>query len=168
MNEILTKGFLGQDASLMLDVVVTALVLIVPWLIFSIYQVRKRRLFRVHKNHQLAMTLVLLVTVILFEVDMQLHGGWMSIVNKPGQTPRLEGEKLEFVRDVLYVHLIFAISTPILWVITVANALMFFRRYPEPGPHTPLHRFLGWASVIDLVCTSITGIAFYFLAFAIP
>lgn len=149
----------------MLDLVVTALVLIVPWLAFSIYQVKKRKNFRVHKAQQLVMTGVLLVTVVLFEIDMQLHGGWQPIVNKPGRTIRLAGEQLEFVKNLLQIHLIFAISTPIVWMVTITNALLFFRRVPEPGPHTPLHRFLGWFSVVDLVCTSVTGLLFYYYAF---
>jgi len=63
------------------------------------------------------------------------------------------------------VHLVFAISTPILWVITTVLALKHFPDPTLPSPHSPLHRKLGWLSTIDLVLTSFTGLMFYYMAF---
>jgi hypothetical protein len=36
---------------------------------------------------------------------------------------------------------------------------------PAPCGHSPLHRKLGWISAIDLLLTSLTGLAFYYVAF---
>ena len=49
----MTDGFLGYPTSLMLDVVVCALALVVPLLLFSLYQVRVKRNFLLHRNLQL-------------------------------------------------------------------------------------------------------------------
>jgi putative membrane protein len=65
----------------------------------------------------------------------------------------------------LYVHLCFAVSTPFLWGATIFLALKRFPNPPVPGPHSALHKKLGWLSVIDLVMTSVTGLAFYYMAF---
>src|SRR5687768_18524747 len=65
-------GFLGTRASLMLDVVFIAMFAVLPVLAWSIAQV-KRGHFALHKRVQLALGLVLLVTVVLFEVDIRLH-----------------------------------------------------------------------------------------------
>ena len=69
------KGFLGTDASLMLDVVVTSLVVVVPVLLWSLWLAKFRRNFTLHKWVQVTLSAVLSVVVILFEVDMRLQGG---------------------------------------------------------------------------------------------
>lgn len=160
------NGFLGFDTSLMLDVVVTALVLVVPALLYSLYLVKVRHNFLWHRNLQVALGIVLLIAVGAFEIDLQIvHGGWVNIVNKAGQPPRLEGASLEFVRTLLRVHLVFAISTPFLWGATLWLALKRFPSPPVPGPHSRIHKPLAWAATLDLVLTSVTGLTFYYFAF---
>ncbi|MBX3444648.1 MAG: DUF420 domain-containing protein [Planctomyces sp.] len=159
------RGFLGYNASPMLDVVVCALVLVVPALIWTVWLARSKKNYRLHKIGQLVLAVVLLAAVGLFELDMRLQGGWERIVNRDPDQPRLTGAALDAVRQLLYVHLAFAISTPFLWAATIALALRRFRDPPAPGPHSRLHVRLGWISVADLVATSVTGLAFYYMAF---
>lgn len=147
----------------MLDFVVTALVLIVPALLVSLYLVKVKRSYVTHRNLQLALAGVLLLAVIAFEVDIRSHGGWQSIVGAR-QKP-LSVEQLETVRQTLYVHLIFAISTPLLWGATIVLALKRIPKPPAPCDHSRLHKTLGWMSVVDLVLTSVTGLLFYYRAF---
>ena len=162
----MANGFLGYNASFMLDVVVCALVLVVPALAYSIYLVKVRRAYSLHRNIQIALGIVLLITVAAFEYDLQMvHGGWVNVVNKPGESPRLEGEALDHVRAVLRIHLIFAISTPLLWGATLWLALRRFQSPPRPSAHSRLHKTLGWLSTADIALTSVTGLAFYYLAF---
>ncbi|MCH8829108.1 MAG: DUF420 domain-containing protein [Planctomycetes bacterium] len=162
----MTNGFLGNNASLMLDVVVCALMLVVPTLIYSLYLVKVKRKFLLHRNIQVTLGVVLLITVLAFEVDLQLvHGGWENVVNKPGEKTRLQGDELETVRRLLWVHLLFAISTPFFWTVTIVLALKRFPSPPIPGAHSVLHKRLGWISAIDITLTSVTGLTFYFFAF---
>lgn len=149
----------------MLDVVVCALVLVVPIVIFSLYLVKIRKNYAWHALVQTTLSIVLLLVVVAFEVDMRMHGGWEKIVNKVPDAPRVTGESLEQVRTMLWVHLFFAVSTPVLWGITLILAWKRFGRPPVPGPHSPWHRRLGWLSTVDLVMTSVTGLGFYYLAF---
>jgi len=161
----MSSGFLGNDASFMLDVVVSALVLVVPLLAYSLYTVKIAHNFVRHRNLQLLLAGVLLVAVVAFEVDMQLHGGWEKIVNKDESSPRLGPEQLSEVRRILSIHLVFAISTPLLWAATIVLALRRFPNPPVPGPHSRLHKVLGWLSTVDLTLTSVTGLWFYYVAF---
>lgn len=161
----MNNGFLGYDASFMLDFVVSALVLIVPVLLWSLFAVKVQRKYRLHRNLQTALGLVLLVAVAAFEIDMRLHGGWQNIVNKDPASPRLTSVQMETVSQVLMVHLVFAISTPFLWGATLFLAWRRFAKDPQPGPHSRLHKTLGWASVLDIVLTSVTGLWFYYAAF---
>ncbi|RLT05314.1 MAG: DUF420 domain-containing protein [Planctomycetota bacterium] len=160
----MSHGFLGYDGStFMFDFVVTALVLIVPALLVSLYLVKVQRNYTAHRNLQLALAGVLLVTVIAFEIDIRAHGGWRAIVDT--RTVPLSAERLETVRQTLSVHLVFAISTPLLWGTTIALALKRMPRPPAPCEHSRLHKTLGWLSVMDLVLTSATGLLFYYRAF---
>jgi hypothetical protein len=162
------RGFLGYNASLMLDVVVCALTLIVPALAWSVWLVKFRKRYRLHRSVQLILAGILLATVAMFEIDMRLQGGWEQIVNHDPDHPRLTGEALAAVRNVLYLHLFFAVSTPVLWAVTIGLALKRFPGALAPGTHSELHKKLGWLSVIDLVLTSATGLTFYYMAFIRP
>ena len=160
----MADGFLGNKASFMLDFVVCALVLIVPVLIYSIYLIKVRRNYVWHRNLQLILGVTLLVAVGAFEVDLQIiHDGWESIVAK--RTVALSPEAFQTVRNVLHIHLIFAISTPFLWAATIAFALKRFPSPPAPSEHSSLHKKLAWLSAIDLTLTSVTGLTFYYMAF---
>lgn len=161
----MSNGFLGFDTSFMLDFVVCALVLVVPVLACSIFAVKFRRIYVLHRNLQLALAVILLLAVSAFEIDMRMHGGWKNIVNKDPAQPRLTGDALETVRTALYVHMCFAITTPLLWGVTIALALKRFPNPPQPGEHSRLHKTLGWLSTIDITMTSVTGLVFYYLAF---
>jgi uncharacterized membrane protein YozB (DUF420 family) len=155
-------GFQGTRASLMLDVVALAMVAVVPVLAFSVYQVRYQRNYVLHKRIQLALGAVLLVAVTLFEVDIRMYG-WRhraaasAFAGTDGST--------NWVMLSLWIHLFFAISTTLLWIVVITRALANFPSPPEPGPHSPWH--LKWARIaaIDMTCTAVTGWVFYYLAF---
>ena len=75
-------GFLGTRASFMLDVVFLAMFALVPVLAVSVWLVMYRQRYLLHKRIQLALGIVLLVTVVLFEIDMRANG-WRA-----GRAPR--------------------------------------------------------------------------------
>ena len=157
-------GFLSFRTSFMLDFVVVALVLIVPVLVYSLFAVKFQQRYTVHRRLQLLLGGVLLVAVALFEIDLQwVQGGWAKVVGK--RVTPLTTEQLGFVQTVLRVHLVFAISTPVLWATTIALALRRMPSPPRPCPHSQLHKTLGWLSTIDIVLTSVTGLVFYYFAF---
>ena len=160
----MADGFLGNNASFMLDFVVCALVLVVPLLLYSIYVVKFQRNYLLHRNLQVALGVVLLVAVSAFEVDLQLvQGGWENVIDK--HDPPLSAEDKGFVRKVLWIHLVFAISTPLLWATTTILAIKRFPSPPVPSEHSRLHKKLAWLSTVDLTLTSVTGLIFYYFAF---
>ena len=160
----MSDGFLGFRTSLMLDVVVCALVLVVPAILTSLYLVKVKKNYTTHRNIQLTLAAILLLAVAAFEIDMQLvQGGWQEVVAKR-EVP-LNAEQLASVRTVLWIHLVFAISSPILWAVTIVLALKHIPKPPAPCPHSRLHAKLGWAATVDLVLTSVTGLWFYYVAF---
>jgi hypothetical protein len=161
----MADGFLGYRASLMLDVVVCALVVLVPLLIFSLYQVKVRKAYTLHRNLQLLLGAVLFVAVGLFEVDMRLQGGIDAILSK--RDVPLSLAQRDWFNTMLYTHLVFAASTPVLWIATIAHGFWYFDTPPVPGPASRRHKLLGWASAADITLTSITGLAVYYFGFVV-
>lgn len=163
---MLSNGFLGYPTTFMLDFVVCALALIVPVLLWSLWLVKFRRRYLAHKRLQIALGIILLLAVTAFEVDVQMvHGGWENIVAKQQLSPEALTKKINAVRPWLLVHLVFAVTTPLLWIVTITLALRRFNNPPAPGTHSRLHKTLGWASTIDITLTSVTGLLFYYVAF---
>lgn len=162
------NGFLGNPTSFMLDFVVCALVVLVPLLLYSLYVVKVQKKHTLHRNLQIALGVILLVAVGAFEVDMQwVQGGWENVMAKQLDVLGEEGlaTKIASVRTVLHIHLVFAIATPVLWIVTIVLALRRFENPPLPGKHSKAHKSLGWASTLALVATSVTGVWFYVVAF---
>jgi hypothetical protein len=152
-------GFLGTRAPLMLDLLVTAMLAFVLVLSWSIYQVRYRRRFLLHKRVQITLGVLLFAVIILFEIDMQIHG-WQS--RAAGQ---INGVPLAPVWYALYVHLVFAISTVVLWPLVIILALRNFPNPPRPALHSRIHVPLARVAALDMVLTAVTGWVFYWLAF---
>jgi uncharacterized membrane protein YozB (DUF420 family) len=155
-------GFLGTRASLMLDVVALAMLLVVPALAFSVYLVMVRHEYTWHKRLQLALGLALLVTVLAFEADMRI-GGWR---HRAESSAFAGGDgATDWVSVVLGVHLCFAVTAALLWIVVIGRALRSFPSPAMPSPHSPWHRRFGMAAAIDMVCTAVTGWIFYYVAF---
>ena len=159
------KGFLGYPSTLMLDVVVCALVLVVPVLFFSIYLVKFHRNYLWHRHLQTGLGIALLITVCLFEIDMRWHGGWQAILKQ--RSVQLTAEQQQWVSRVLLVHLVFAVSAVILWTLTLVHGWKRIPRPPQPSIHSRAHKRLGWLSTITLTMTSVTGLIFYYYAFMV-
>jgi uncharacterized membrane protein YozB (DUF420 family) len=151
-------GFLGTRASLMLDVLVVAMAAVVAILGWSVYQVKFRRRFRLHKWTQITLGVVVLIIVILFEIDVRLHGWQSRAASGMGQPETI-------VWYALYVHLIFAITSILLWPVTIILALRNFPNPPMPSVHSRIHVPLARIAASDMVMTAVTGWIFYWLAF---
>jgi uncharacterized membrane protein YozB (DUF420 family) len=69
------------------------------------------------------------------------------------------------VLTALAIHLVFAVSTLVLWVWVLWEAFLRFPVPPMPGSHGGRHRFMARLAAIDLMLTAVTGTVFYWLAF---
>lgn len=151
-------GFIpGSRASLMLDVVVLGMVVIVPVLAWSLYLVKVKKAYALHGVVQLVLGIVLLVVVVLFEVDVRIHG-WR---HRAEDSPYFDGSLF----PVLYIHLVFAVTTTLLWLYTVIGAVRGFDRPAAPNAYSPRHRKVAGWSAMTMFATAITGWLFYYMAF---
>jgi putative membrane protein len=143
-------------AGFAMDLVALAMLAVLPLQAYSIALV-KRGQYSAHRRWQIALSAALLVTVVLFEIDVRLHG-WR---HQAKDSPWYPG----VVMPLLWVHIAIASLTFVLVLVTLSHGLRRFGRTPRPGPASRHHRRLGWATVLGLVLTSLTGWAFYALAF---
>ena len=157
-------GFLGSRGSLMLDVVFLAMFVVVPLLALSLWLVKYRRNYQLHKTLQLTMASVLLVAVLLFEIDMQFFTEWEQRAEpSPYFDPAHKWSCL--AGRALIVHLSFAVPTLLLWIMVVVQALRKFSRPPSPGPHSQWHARWATLAAAGMFMTAVTGWIFYWLAF---
>lgn len=150
-------GFLPFGrGSLMMDLVVVAMAAVIPALIVGIRLAKAGRL-RAHKAVNGITALVLILAVVGFEIDVRVNGWREAAMPSPYYET--------WVFPVLYVHLVFAVSSLGLLIATLVGAWRGFPDPPAPAAHSRRHRLLGKLTFIDLCCTTVTGWLFYYLAF---
>src|SRR5262249_33776392 len=148
------NGFLGARGSLMLDVVFLAMFVVVPILALSIFLVKFRGRYALHKLLQISMASVLLVTVVLFEFDMRLNDWTKRAVESPYFDPAHVWTCPAGIG--LMVHLCFAVPNLLLGGLVVVQALRNFSRPPKPGPHSQWHARWGMTAAIGMLCPALT------------
>ena len=156
-------GFIpGSRGSLMLDVVFAAMFLVVPWLAFSIYLVRYRKQYDLHKWMQIVMGVVLLLAVVAFEVDMRFFTDWEALAEG---SPYYQPGTWDGVWISLAIHLCFAVPTPFVWIFVIVQAIRKFPSPARPTKYSPQHVLWARIAAIMMTLTAVTGWGFYYLAF---
>ena len=158
---MLGQGILPHRGSVMLDVVFIAMMAVLPIQALSLYLVKYRKLYALHRNIQIATAAVLLVTIVAFEIDLRLITDWRALASQS----RLY--EYGWVDRFLILHLIFAVPTPFVWGWTIFQALKNFGWKAEPNEYSKRHKTWGILSASLMALTSITGWVFYIAAFVL-
>ncbi len=103
------------------------------------------------------LSIVLLVAVGFFEIEMRLMG-WEHLAEPSPYFDTL-------VYPSLWIHLFFSILAFFLLIATLSLAWTKFPKPPRPDRHSAIHRKLGMTTLIFLVGTTVSGWIFYWLAF---
>jgi len=154
-------GFLGTRASIMLDVVCAGMVVVVAVMTWSIRQVRYHHRYVLHRRVQLGLAALLLVVISAFEIDVRLHGWQERAAGEIGGQASFE------VLTVLTVHLCFAVTTVVLWIMVLILAWRRFPNPPAPNSHSAFHRRWARVAAWDMVLTAVSGWVFYVMAFVV-
>ena len=158
MNFLNAPGFLGSRASIMMDIVFLAMFAIVPVLAWSVYLVKVKKRYLLHKRVQLLLGTILGATVLLFEIHVRLHG-WRHRMGE--SVPPM------VIWIVLITHLAICIPTTFLWIAVIVQALRKIPNPPGPSPYSKQHAFLGKLAALGMFFTAVTGTLFYVLAFVL-
>jgi uncharacterized membrane protein YozB (DUF420 family) len=65
----------------------------------------------------------------------------------------------------LWIHLGFAVPTPLLWIFVIVQAWRKFPRPAAPNEYSRRHKRWAWLATGGLAATAVTGWTFYYLAF---
>lgn len=153
------NGFLPTRGSWMLDFVAVLMVAVVVLLAYSIYVVRSKRNFSLHRNMQLAIASSLAIALVAFEVDIRMFTDWRELAKSSAFY------ESGWVDRMLAIHLCFAIPTPIVWAAVIWVSLRRFKNGFEQGAFNRWHRIAGRIGAVMMFGTSVTGWTFYYLAF---
>lgn len=145
----------------MLDLVVLGMIVVVAVLLTSVYLVRFKQKYRLHKQIQVSLGLLLLIVVTAFEVEMRFFVNWRDLAQASAYY------ESGVVDRALWIHLCFAIPTPFLWIYVIVGALRNFDKDPRPNGYSPKHKRLAWIAVWGMVLTAVTGWVFFVLAFVL-
>ncbi len=151
-------GFLGSRASFGVDLVLVGLFALLPVLAWSIHLVSRRRNYAAHRRLQIFIAAALLAAIVVFEVDIRLLSDWRLRAAPSPWWPA-------GVLTALGIHLVFAVSSFVLWASVLWEAVRRFPVPPVPNAHGPRHRWMARLAAADLVLTAVTGSVFYWLAF---
>jgi hypothetical protein len=151
-------GFLGTDADLLMDLLVTVVPGVLVVMGVSWLQAR-RQAWTTHRNIQVVLTIVLTVAVTALEVHVAIGGGIEAILGTDDPSTALT--------VMLNVHLLFAFTAAFTWLGLVGTSLMKFPRPPVPSEFSKTHRRVGWVGMIAMVGTAVTSVGLYLLAFVV-
>ncbi|WP_141732951.1 DUF420 domain-containing protein [Oligoflexus tunisiensis] len=150
-------GFLPfSRASFVLDFIAVAMAAVIPVMMISLFQVRKRKNIDLHRRLQIILGVVLGLAILIFELDMRLYG-WRQYAEPSPYYDTL-------VMPALLVHLVFAIPTLLLWIFTIFMALRH-RIHTSTGKHRIRHKLFGRLSAYAMLGTTVSGWLFFWLAF---
>jgi hypothetical protein len=135
---------------------------VVPCMACSVYLVRYRRRYRLHKWIQLTLGVVLLLAVVLLELEVRIWGWEQRAAASPFWSDQRWNDGVHYS---LAVHLFFAIPTALLWIWVIVQALRHFPAPPVPNHYSPRHILWARLAAGGMVMTAITGWVFYWLAF---
>lgn len=155
----LPKGFLGTKADILMDIVLIGMI-ITPFLMLYIFRLARDKKFKLHKLLHLILLTVLLITVVLFEIDVRLSGGSLSFFGQGSYANSL------WALLFLNFHIIVAMMSFVAWVwLVVVSAKTFGKSLP--GKFSRQHKTYGYRIFWGVCVTSITGIGLYLMAFVL-
>jgi uncharacterized membrane protein YozB (DUF420 family) len=154
------QGFLGTRGDLLMDIVILALVAVVPIVFYNWHLARTGR-YPLHKTMQIGLAVLLGAVVGLFEFNLRLQGG---IFEATAASSYAGTGTLNFW---IYFHTFFAITTIFIWIGLIVVSLRRFPNPPAPGAFSGRHRFWGRIGMIWMLVTGVTSIPVYIYGFAL-
>jgi hypothetical protein len=154
------QGFLGTRADLLMDIVIVALVAVVPIVLYN-WRLARIGDYPRHKAMQIALASLLALVVAVFEYNLRLQGG---IFVATAASSYAGTATLNFW---IYLHTLFAITTLVIWVALVALSLRRFPRPPAPNAFSATHRRWGRIGMVWMLLTGVTSLPVYVYGYAL-
>ena len=146
---MLEKGFFFTEAPLFLDIA-TVYFLLLPFLLFVSIGYAIRGNYKKHINSQIAIFIVSMIMVIIFEVGMRMKGGFFVLMeqSKFSYTPLL---------IFLMIHISIATMTILSWIYLIFTSYISYKK----GELVAHHAKLAKLTVGGICITSTMGVIIY-------
>lgn len=154
------QGFLGTRGDLLMDVVIVALVAVVPIALYNWRLARSGR-YAEHKRMQIGLAVLLGIVVGLFEFNLRLQGGIFEATKASSYAGSAT------LNSWIWFHTLFAITTIFIWVGLIVASLRRFPKPPVPGAFSATHRRWGRIGMIWMLVTGLTSLPVYVYGFAL-
>lgn len=152
------RGFLGTRGDLLSDVLILALIVILPALVKGVSLARERR-FIPHKMVMMSIFTFLVLYVVIYEANLTFLGG----VNFLREKIRIS-ERTYF--SLLIFHVTLSALSLILGGIAINKGEAAFRTGQLSSvSFTSSHRKIVWVEVLLLSASVMTGLIIYYLTF---
>ncbi len=152
---MITEGFLGTRADIIIDVVMTVSGFLPALMMFTFYLAAKGK-YQLHRNMQLALLLIVTVLVVSLEVDVR-SGALQAAAAMSAY------HDTSILRLLFIIHLIFAITSFVGWIwLVIKSSKIYPKRFG-----TFNHKKWGKILFVDIVLTVITGWMMYLMVFAL-
>lgn len=135
MNITFPPSIFGARCDVLMDIVVVSMVIILPLLWYSFKKVKHEHQYKLHKNIQLTMFIILFFVVLLFEYDMKQNGGIFEMVKGSAYEDTL------FLNFMIYFHTFLSITTSVIWIILIFASLIKFGKIQDPESSVKLINF---------------------------
>lgn len=144
-------GFLGTKAPLYMDVV-TLYFALLPFLLVGAILLAVKGHFKRHMQAQIAVLIVTLVMVVVFEIGVRVSGGFLEYAKESSYS-------FDFLLTFLIVHVLIAIAAVIGWIYLVVSTYKAYK--VDDKVAMKRHKKMGRAIFLALTITSIMGLMFY-------
>lgn len=149
-------GFLGTRAPMYLDLVALYFMAL-PFLLFISIRFAVKGNIKAHLKSQLAIFIMTLVMIVVFEVGMRLAGGFKEYI-KESSVP------YSFFITFLIVHILVAIATVNLWSYQIISSVKSYKKGTLIGENAQRHKKIGKYLMIGITITLIqAGCIYYFM-----
>ena len=157
MNMLFEAGFLGTRAPLFMDIV-SVIVFLLPFLILGAISLAKVANYTAHEIAQKLLFVISVLVVGFFEYGVRMAGGYKIL---------MEGTSVshDYLIYVLIFHIMIAVSTLVIWIITLYTARGYKKAQTLPGSSARKHKKFGIATFIGILSTMLTGAWVYALLF---
>lgn len=126
-------------------------------LLYSILQIRKKRI-RKHIVSQTVSLALTLIFVIYFEIMVRLNGGFLAYVEDSLFS-------YKFLIIYLFIHIIIAFSSFAGWIYLYVSSIKAYSKKSKTIFDKKMHKRIGISIFIALTINSIMGILLYFFLF---
>ena len=150
-------GFFGTSAPLYMDIA-TLLFALLPFLLALSIRYAVLKQYRKHFMSQIAIVIMTLIVVVIFEIGVRVSGGFMEF-SKASSLP------FTFLLLFLIVHIIIAVAAVCGWIYLI---IVSYRGYKQEGINATIfkqHKKMGRWIFAALTLTSIMGSCIYIFLF---